>query len=102
VCILQIASEAPGTETYIDFVGGGKQHIRERKAWSTHTLFGLRDGVTEVCQQFYKAGLFLALRGVVSCPIWVPFHPLTTRDRLRITTVIWLIYAEFSNKDGAS
>ena len=55
----------------------------------------MRDGATEVCQQLRKASLFLTLGGVVSGPIWALYHPLTIRDRSRITRGIWLIYADF-------
>jgi hypothetical protein len=62
----------------------------------------LWNGATEVGQQFYKAVFFLALGGVVSGPVRGPFHPLTIRDRSRITRVIWLIYAEFFNVVGVT
>src|SRR5215208_1260840 len=43
--------------------------------------------------------LFFALRGVVGCPVGAFHHPLSIRRRLRITTCIWLIYAEFYYED---
>ena len=62
----------------------------------------MRNRATEVGQQFYKAVLFLALRGVVIGPCAVLYHSISVLDRSRIEMGIWLIYAEFSDKDGAS
>ena len=53
------------------------------------------DGATEVCKQFGKAGPFLALRGVVSGPVWAFDHGLSIRDRSRIPTIMYAALQEF-------
>ena len=100
VSVAQVASESPRREPHVHLVYGGKDHIRERESGSAPTqLCGLLDGATEVGQERHEPMLFFGLCGIVSCPCTTLYHPLSIRDRSRITTVIWLIYAEFSDKD---
>jgi hypothetical protein len=84
----QVRCSATCGKAAIDLEDDGKQHIRERQAWSAVGLFAFLDVIAERIEQGLKMSLLIRLREVVLVPFLLIGQSL---DRLRRSNyLLWM------------